>query len=137
MLDHLSLGTVDLARAGAFYDAVLAPLGYVRLFTHPRAIGYAPPGVRDEPFAVLAAPEARPSPGCHVAFTANDRQAVDGFHAAALLAGAVDEGAPGPRPLYGEGYYAAFVRDLDGHRIEAVFHEPLPAGITGRLPPSS
>ncbi len=125
MIDHLSVGVSDLARAGAFYDAVLAPLGYVRLFTHERAVGYGPPGARDETFALLAAgDEARPlGRGWHVAFRAPDRRAVESFHSIALGAGAVDEGAPGPRPNYGPGYYASFVRDLDGHRLEAVCHE--------------
>jgi catechol 2,3-dioxygenase-like lactoylglutathione lyase family enzyme len=124
MIDHLSLGVADLARAGVFYDAVLAPLGYVRLFSM-RAVGYGPPGAKDEAFAILAArDEARaPGSGCHVAFAAPDRQAVDSFHAAALRMGGVDEGAPGLRPQHGDGYYAAFVRDLDGYRLEAVFHD--------------
>jgi catechol 2,3-dioxygenase-like lactoylglutathione lyase family enzyme len=125
VLDHLSIGVSDLARAAAFYDAVLAALGYVRLFTHPRAVGYGKPGDKDEGFAILAAgPEARaPGTGCHIALAAASCDAVDAFHAAALRAGAVDEGAPGLRPHYGAGYYAAFVRDLDGYRIEAVCHE--------------
>jgi catechol 2,3-dioxygenase-like lactoylglutathione lyase family enzyme len=124
MLDHLSIGVSDLARAASFYDAALAPMGYVRLFSN-RAIGYGKPGDKDEQFAILApGAEARaPGVGCHIAFTAPNREAVDAFHAAALRAGGVDEGAPGPRPLYGAGYYAAFVRDLDGYRIEAVCHE--------------
>ncbi len=125
MLDHLSIGVSDLASAGRFYDAVLAPLGYVRLFTKTRGIGYATPGAKDEPFAILAAgAEAKaPGTGCHIAFSAPSREAVAGFHRAALSMGATDEGAPGPRPAYGEGYYAAFVRDPDGYRLEAVLHE--------------
>lgn len=125
MLDHLSIGVRDLERAASFYDAVLAPLGYVRLFTTPRGIGYGEPGAKDEAFAILASGgEARaPGLGCHVAFRAPGREAVDGFHRAALLAGGADEGAPGLRPHYGAGYYAAFARDLDGYRIEAVCHE--------------
>lgn len=125
MLDHISIGVVSLSKAGAFYDAVLAPLGYVRVLTHERALGWNTPGTKDEAFATLAVQtDARaPGPGCHVAFSAPSREAVHAFHAAALAAGATDEGAPGSRPLYGDGYYAAFVRDLDGYRIEAVFHE--------------
>jgi len=125
MIDHLSIGATDFERAGAFYDAVLAPLGYVRLFGNARGIGWGLPGAKDEAFAVLASgAEARaPGVGCHVAFAAPSREAVDAFHAAALRMGAVDEGAPGPRPQYGAGYYAAFARDPDGYRIEAVFHE--------------
>jgi catechol 2,3-dioxygenase-like lactoylglutathione lyase family enzyme len=125
MIDHLSIGVSDLTRAGAFYDAVLATLGYVRVLTHERALGWGPPGARDEAFAILAARErARPpGEGSHIAFTAPDRNAVDAFHAKAIAQGATDEGGPGPRPQYGAGYYAAFVRDLDGYRIEAVCHE--------------
>lgn len=125
MISHLSLGVSDLARSAAFYDAVLSTLGYVRLFTHERAVGYAPPGARDEPFAILAVADGArvAGAGCHVAFAAAERRAVDRFHAAALLGGAADEGAPGLRPKYGPGYYAAFVRDLDGHRLEAVHRE--------------
>jgi catechol 2,3-dioxygenase-like lactoylglutathione lyase family enzyme len=125
MIDHLSIGVSDLTRAGAFYDAVLATLGYARVLSHERALGWGPPGARDESFAILAARDrARPpGEGCHVAFTAPDRKAVDAFHAAAIGQGATDEGGPGPRPQYGAGYYAAFVRDLDGYRIEAVCHE--------------
>jgi catechol 2,3-dioxygenase-like lactoylglutathione lyase family enzyme len=124
MIDHVSLGVSDLGRAGAFYDAVLAPLGYVRLFAN-RGIGYGVAGAKDEAFAILAEGERAKAPGagCHLAFAAPSRGAVDAFHAAALAMGATDEGAPGPRPHYGAGYYAAFVRDLDGHRLEAVCHE--------------
>jgi catechol 2,3-dioxygenase-like lactoylglutathione lyase family enzyme len=123
VIDHLSVGVSDLARAGAFYDAVLATLGYARVLTHERALGWGPPGARDEVFAVLAAERVTPGEGCHVAFRAPSREAVDAFHAVALEQGAVDEGAPGLRPAYGAGYYAAFVRDRDGYRVEAVCHE--------------
>jgi catechol 2,3-dioxygenase-like lactoylglutathione lyase family enzyme len=125
MIDHLSLGVSDLTRAGAFYDAVLATLGYVRVLTHERALGWGRPGARDEAFAILAAGERAKAPGegCHVAFNGPNRQAVDSFHSVALQHGATDEGGPGPRPKYGPGYYAAFVRDLDGYRLEAVCHE--------------
>jgi catechol 2,3-dioxygenase-like lactoylglutathione lyase family enzyme len=125
VIDHLSLGVSDLNRAGVFYDAVLATLGYVRLFTHERAVGYGPLGARDEAFAILAAGEHANSgrPGCHLAFSAPHRQAVDSFHSIALQNGGIDEGVPGLRPKYGPGYYAAFVLDPDGHRLEAVCHE--------------
>lgn len=127
MIGHLSLGVSDLARAIVFYDAALAALGYVRLWATPRSAGYGEPGRGPdyEPFAVLAVgAEARASgAGFHLAFDAVDRQAVDAFHAAALSAGGTDEGGPGLRPHYGAGYYAAFVRDPDGHKLEAVCHE--------------
>jgi catechol 2,3-dioxygenase-like lactoylglutathione lyase family enzyme len=123
VLDHLSLGVSDLARATAFYDPVMEALGYTRLFLNARSAGYGVAGAKDEAFAILAAEARAPGSGCHVALTARSREAVDAFHAAALRFGATDEGAPGLRPQYGAGYYAAFVRDLDGYRIEAVCHE--------------
>lgn len=126
MFDHLSLGVENLDRSAAFYDAALAPLGYVRLWRNARAAGYGPQGFEGEaPFAILEAMPAAGPPGqrFHLAFTAPSRDAVDRFHAAALAAGGVDEGAPGIRENYDPGYYAAFVRDLDGHRLEAVLHE--------------
>jgi catechol 2,3-dioxygenase-like lactoylglutathione lyase family enzyme len=125
MLDHLSLGVPDLARAAAFYDVVLAPLGYERLFTKERGVGYGRPGDRDEQLALLASGDkARPPEvGFHLALVAPNRAAVDAFHSAAIAAGGADEGAPGLRPQCGDGYYAAFVRDLDGYRLEAVVHE--------------
>jgi len=127
VFDHLSLGVADLDRASVFYDAVLAALGYVRLSHNPRHVAYGPPGFTGEaPFAILPrGVDARaPGPGFRLAFAAPSREAVDGFHAAALAAGGVDDGPPGIR--YGDdpGYYAAFVLDLDGHRLEAVLHEP-------------
>jgi catechol 2,3-dioxygenase-like lactoylglutathione lyase family enzyme len=122
MIEHVSMGVPDLARSGRFYDAILEPLGYVRLFTNQRSIGYGAPGAKDESLAILAAGEraSPPGEGWHVAFKAPTRSAVDTFHASALQHGATDEGAPGLRPHYGPGYYAAFVRDPDGHRLEAV-----------------
>jgi catechol 2,3-dioxygenase-like lactoylglutathione lyase family enzyme len=126
VLDHISLGVRDLARAAAFYDAVLAPLDYVRLWANDHAVGFGTRGAKDEPFALFGVPDAARAPGTgfHVALTATSRSAVDAFHAAAMRAGGTDEGSPGLRERYGPGYYAAFVRDLDGYKIEAVFHEP-------------
>ncbi len=126
MFDHLSIGVRNLDRAAAFYDASLAPLGYERLWRTARGVGYGPEGFEGEaPFAIVeTGSEARPpDPAFHIAFVAPSRQAVDGFHRAALSAGGVDEGRPGIRDNYDPGYYAAFVRDLDGHRVEAVLHE--------------
>ena len=131
MLHHVSLGVSDIARSARFYDAVLAPLGYTRVWEDLRpggsdqAIGYGCTGSGDE----LAIKETRrPDPaavrGSHVAFAAPTREAVQGFHAAAMANGGADNGPPGPRPQYGEDYYAAFVVDPDGHRIEAVVDVP-------------
>lgn len=125
MFDHLSLGVADLGRSGTFYDGVLAALGYVRLLENPRAVCYGPPGFTGEaPFAILGQAAGRPvAPGFHLAFQARDRAAVDAFHAAATALGGRDDGPPGVRVHYGPGYYAAFVLDPDGHRLEAVVHE--------------
>jgi len=126
--DHLSLGVRDLGRSVAFYDAALVPLGLVRLSGSARSACYGPPGFEGEaPFAVIAlGPDATPPEiGLHVAFAAPDRGAVDAFHAAAVAAGGVDDGPPGVRAAYDPGYYAAFIVDPDGHRLEAVVHEPV------------
>lgn len=121
MLGHLSFGVEDLDRAASFYDAILAPLGYVRVWTSARGVGFGAPGGGDK-LALFARPGqvVAPGAGFHLAFDAPSRAAVDGFHAAALAAGGADEGAPGLRLNYGPHYYAAFVRDLDGHKLEAV-----------------
>jgi catechol 2,3-dioxygenase-like lactoylglutathione lyase family enzyme len=124
--DHISIGVTDLDRAAAFYDAVLAALGYVQLGRNHRAAWYGPEGFEGEaPFAVVHfGTEARaPGRGFHLAFAAPDREAVDRFHAAALAMGGTDDGPPGMRERYDPGYYAAFVLDPDGHRLEAVRHE--------------
>ncbi len=133
MYDHLSIGVSELGRSVAFYDAALAPLGLVRLWIAPRAAGYGPPGFHGEaPFAVVCVPEADVlGAGMHIALSAPDRGAVGAFHRAALAHGGTDDGPPGIRERYDSGYYAAFVRDPDGHRLEAVVHEPVQADPPG------
>ena len=121
MLSHLSLGVRDLERAAAFYDAALAPLGVVRVWSFDDAIGYGLPGGQDK-LALWNHPDAEQlaaGPGFHLCFAAPSQEAVAAFHAAALEHGGTDEGGPGLRPHYGETYYAAFVRDPDGHKLEA------------------
>jgi len=120
MLSHLSLGVQDLERAAAFYEAALAPLGVVCVWRNARGVGFGSPGQEDR-LAIFGRPgEARaPGAGFHICFAAPSRDAVDAFHAAALAAGGTDAGAPGLRPHYGADYYAAFVFDLDGHKLEA------------------
>lgn len=126
VFDHLSVGVRSLDRSAELYDACLAPLGLVPLWRTARAVGYGPAGYQGEtPFAIVeSGPDATPpGRGSHIAFVAPNREAVDRFHAAALGKGGVDEGPPGVRESYDPGYYAAFVRDPDGHRVEAVVHE--------------
>ena len=120
MLHHISLGVTDLGRSAGFYDAALAPLGYVRVWTDDTAIGYGPPGGGDKLAIKLRDGAMAPGPGFHLALAAPDRASVDRFHEAGLRHGGQDNGAPGLRPHYGPDYYAAFVVDPDGHRIEAV-----------------
>ena len=121
-LDHLSIPVADLARAGAFYDAVLAPLGLKSLHTRPQARGY---GASHPVFWLLARRQegaAKSGFGLHIAFGAETREAVDAFHKAALAGGGTDNGAPGLRPEYHPHFYGAFVLDPDGVKIEAVCH---------------
>jgi catechol 2,3-dioxygenase-like lactoylglutathione lyase family enzyme len=125
MLHHISFAVSDLTRSATFYDAVLSPLGYVRVWEDANAVGYGETGGGDK-FAIklsggpVAAPEAR----FHLAFAAPSREAVARFHAAALRHGGRDNGVPELCPEYGEHYYAAFIIDPDGYRIEAVFNDP-------------
>jgi len=121
VLGHLSLAVTDLERAGAFYDAAMSALGYARVFTGPRSIGYGLAGTSNDKLLLNLRPGAQaPGAGFHLAFVAPSREAVDRFHAAALAHGGADNGAPGLRARYSPTYYAAFVIDPDGHRIEAV-----------------
>jgi len=119
MIDHLSIGVRDVARAKRFYDAVLAPLGYTCLSAGESSLGYGKASavlwvnVAERPVP------ADPKSGLHVCFAAPTRKSVDAFHAAALAAGGKDNGEPGLRADYGDSYYAAFVVDPDGYRIEA------------------
>lgn len=127
MFDHLSVGVKDLSRATAFYDVALSALGHVRLFESPRAVCYGPRGFigAEPPFAILPVADTAPPARFHLAFSAASRDAVDRFHAAAVAAGGTDDGPPGIRMNYNPGYYAAFVIDPEGYRIEAVYHEPV------------
>jgi len=120
LLSHISFGVRSLPRSMAFYDAVLEPLGSVRVWTDSKAAGYGPRGGNDC-FALFEHPDmAPPGSGFHLAFNAASREAVNQFHAAGMAAGANDHGAPGLRPHYGPMYYACFVADPDGYKLEAV-----------------
>jgi catechol 2,3-dioxygenase-like lactoylglutathione lyase family enzyme len=119
MIHHVSIGVRDLARTKRFYDAALAPLGYKCLSQDASALGYGADGIAfwigatDRPVAAEA------KSGLHFCFAAPSRTSVDGFHRAALEAGGRDNGKPGLRADYSENYYAAFVVDPDGYRLEA------------------
>lgn len=127
MLHHISLGVRDLGAAAAFYDAALGALGYRRVFDDDDAIGYGVEDGEDLLCLKLRPDAAAPGAGFHLAFGAPLRAAVDRFHAAGLQAGGRDNGAPGLREDYGPTYYAAFLVDPDGHRIEAVVKTPADA----------
>ena len=121
MIDHVSIAVRDLRTAEAFYAALLAPLGMTKLREWPgAAIGY---GKKYPDFWInlRATMELVPEDcGVHICLRAVDTAAVDAFHAAALKAGGTSDGAPGLRAKYHDNYYAAFIRDPDGNRIEAV-----------------
>lgn len=119
MINHVSIGARDLAAAKRFYDAALTPLGYKCLSESESGLGYG----RDvAAFWISVSPHpvpADPDSGLHLCFDAPTRAGVDAFHAAALTSGGRDNGKPGLRTDYGDNYYAAFVIDPDGYRIEA------------------
>lgn len=120
---HITLGTNDAERAARFYDAALAPLGFTRV---PKPPGKPPLYAKGGrmPFLYLYTPyDGRPATwgnGTHVAFLAASREKVDAFHDAAMNHGGTDEGPPGIRENYSPDYYAAYVRDPDGNKLQAV-----------------
>ncbi len=121
IMSHVSLGTDDFDAALTFYDAVLSAVGARRLIDHPGAVAY---GKQYPEFWVqtpIDGAGASVGNGTHFGFMAADPKQVDAFFAAAVAAGAKPDGEPGPREEYGEPYYGCFVRDLDGHKIEAAF----------------
>ena len=127
VFSHAAVGSSDIRKARRFFDAVLKPLGLVRVETHAIALAYAPEGFEgaNAPFWVLKpidGKNATAGNGSTVAFDAPSRAAVDAFHAAALAGGGADEGAPGLRLLYHPHYYGAYVRDIDGNKLCAVCH---------------
>ena len=127
MFDHLSITTSDLDRAQSFYDATLAPLGVPRVNRREHAIGYGQRhGVDGAPCYIsiyLTTGKLVPD-NRHWCFRAPSRAAVRAFHQAALANGGTDDGPPGIRERYSPDYYAAFVRDPDGNRLEAVARRP-------------
>jgi catechol 2,3-dioxygenase-like lactoylglutathione lyase family enzyme len=125
MLDHVGFGVSDYDRSKAFYEQALAPLG-IRLLMEP-APGIGGFGDR-RPFFWIDTRGAAARQAVHVAFTASERATVDAFHAAALAAGATDNGAPGVREIYHPHYYGAYVLDPDGNNVEACCHAPAQGG---------
>jgi len=120
MIDHVSLGVSDLDRAARFYETALAPLGLARLVSRPATVGF---GKNYPEFWINLRPgmtKVAPESGAHVCLRARTTEEVDAFHAAVLNAGGRSDGAPGLRPHDRVSYYAAFVLDPDGNRIEAV-----------------
>jgi len=120
MIDHVSVAVRDLDRATRFYEAVLGAIGYAKLEVRPATVGF---GKTYPEFWInlraAMAPVAADS-GAHVGLRVRTADLVDAFHAAGLAAGATCDGAPGLRLQHGEGYYAGFIRDPDGNRVEAV-----------------
>ena len=127
MLDHVSIEVGDLARAEAFYDAVMAALGVLKVTgSEAGFLGYGERCDAAHPersyLSVRSGRRPEPAPGRHWCFKAPDRAAVDAFWRAGLARGGTDDGGPGLRPHYHPHYYAAFLRDPDGNRLEAVCH---------------
>lgn len=119
MIDHISIGVSDISRTRKFYDAVLKPLGYLCLSEGEASLGFGKDQI--QLWTNVAANPIKPDmeSGLHLCFNAPTRKSVDAFHKAASVAGGRDNGKPGLREDYGENYYAAFVIDPDGYRIEA------------------
>ena len=120
MIDHIGLRTRQFVQMSAFYEAVLVPLGYRKLFTYAGGAGFGREGA---PSLWVGDAEGT-SAGIHIAIESATRAGVDAFYEAAMSIGARDNGAPGLRPDYSPDYYAAFVLDPDGNNIEAVCHRP-------------
>ena len=121
IISHISIGTNNFDRAVAFYDRVLSTLGCKQIMKYPGAVAY---GKEFPEFWVQTPFDGKPATvgnGSHVGFIANTKEEVHTFHEVALSEGGNDDGAPGPRPDYGEAYYGCFIRDLDGNKIEATY----------------
>ncbi|QPF89915.1 VOC family protein [Bradyrhizobium commune] len=120
MIHHVSVGTNDVRRARAFYDPLMTLIGFRVLKASERSVHY---GASDIVFSLetpVNGKPASPGNGVHIAFQAPDRETVRRFHSAAVANGGSDEGGPGIRDDYNANYYGAFVRDLDGNKIETV-----------------
>lgn len=118
MIDHIGIQVTDLDRSVAFYTKALAPLGYALVMRWEQFAGF---GIAGKPDFWIGT--GAPTDRIHVAFRAKGRAEVQAFYQAAIAAGAADNGGPGVRPQYHPHYFGAFVRDPDGHNVEAVCHE--------------
>ena len=130
-IDHVDIRVSDIDVSQRFYEAALEPLGLRVTQTRPDPNGGAEIGFGAAAGTEFAIHEPTKSPGqdtvttgAHIAFAASDRSAVQAFHEAAVAHGGRDIGAPGPRPVYSEGYYGAFVLDPEGNNVEAICHVP-------------
>lgn len=134
MFSHITVGTTDLERSARFYDAVLLILGFVRRTVTPdggpSAACWVDPGQTLPRFYVympLDGQVASAGNGSMAAFLAPSPEAVTAAYAAGLEAGGKDQGAPGPRPHYGNGYFGAYLRDPDGNKVHVVHRGDLPS----------
>lgn len=121
IVSHISIGTNNFDLAVVFYDKVLTTLGCKQIMKYQSAAAY---GKKFPEFWVQTPYNGEPATvgnGSHIGFIANTKEAVHDFHETALSLGGKDDGAPGPRPDYGEAYYGCFIKDLDGNKIEATF----------------
>jgi catechol 2,3-dioxygenase-like lactoylglutathione lyase family enzyme len=121
VIDHISVGVSDLPRSRGFYRQALTPLGFAEIGPWREGAEEVVFGLDEAADFAISTAYGTGSP-IHVAFAADRREQVDAFYAAALAAGGRDNGSPGLRPEYSDGYYGAFVLDPDGHNIEAVHH---------------
>ncbi|HEY8938986.1 MAG TPA: VOC family protein [Cellvibrio sp.] len=132
VISHVSIGTNDFDSLRAFYVAVLPSVGAKILMEHPGAVAF---GRQFPEFWIGVPHDGKPASignGFHIGFIADTKEQVHAFYDAAIAAGATCDGPPGPRPLYGEPYYGCFVRDPEGHKIEASFwDEELAAKLEG------
>jgi catechol 2,3-dioxygenase-like lactoylglutathione lyase family enzyme len=126
MIDHVTLAVTDLEKSKLFYETVLASLGYRLAFGREGAFWSFDIG--DGLFEIMQSDDPGPLTRVHVAFRVKSRAEVEAFHRAALAAGALENGAPGPRPAYAPNYYACFVLDPDGYNIEAMINEAVQPG---------
>jgi catechol 2,3-dioxygenase-like lactoylglutathione lyase family enzyme len=126
LLDHVSIAVRDLGRAQLFYDAIMSALGAERVYARPDAVGYGKRNAAGDDahsyLSVYASLSATADPRRHWCFRARSEDEVRRFHAAGLSAGGASDGAPGLRPDYHAAYFAAFLVDPDGNRVEAVYH---------------